>query len=203
MVCIAALIRLPPIGHHPLRIYSLEILMANHPANTECPAVAELVRALRGVIPELRSPHKVGTIRSDGSRHTAGLAVDIMLDSTNEYEKMIADDIIAALIDMQGQIRWHDILYTDWSGGPGGRRVPFHFHIPGGGGGYGGRRLQKNPNNNLALGREHENHIHVDWVDFSMRIPNDTTFVYDWPHDARSTGFASGLSSRLWLSSRA
>ena len=87
--------------------------MANHPANTESPAVAELVRALRGVIPELRG-NGIGTIRNDGSRHTAGLAVDIMLDSTDEYEKMIADDIIAALIDMQGQIRWHDILYTDW-----------------------------------------------------------------------------------------
>ena len=145
--------------------------MANHPANTESPAVAELVRALRGVIPELRG-NGIGTIRNDGSRHTAGLAVDIMLDSTDEYEKMIADDIIAALIDMQGQIRWHDILYTDWLPGtaPGSPPRAFHFHIPGGGGGYGGQLLTKNPNHDVALGRAHENHIHVDWVDFSLRI---------------------------------
>jgi hypothetical protein len=173
--------------------------MPNHPANTVCPAVAELVRALQGVIPELRG-NGIGTIRQDGSRHTAGLAADIMLDSTKDYEKMIADDIIAALIDMQSLIRWHDILYTDWL--PGNPPRPFHFHIPGGGGGYGGQRLNKNPNNNLALGRAHENHIHVDWVDFSLRIPGDTVFVYDWPPDARSTGFASGLMNRLMLSSR-
>jgi hypothetical protein len=176
--------------------------MANHPANTECPAVAELVRALRGVIPELRPNNKIGTVRSDGSRHTAGLAADIMLNSANDYEKMIADDIIAALIAMQSQIRWHDILYTDWTDGPGNGRTPFHFHIPGGGGGYGGKRLEKNNNPNQALGKAHENHIHVDWVDFSLRIPGDKVFVYNWPVDARSTGFYAGIQDRLWLSSR-
>ena len=176
--------------------------MANHPARTECPAVAELKRALAGVIPELRG--HIGTVRDDGSRHTAGLAADIMLDSTDEYQKMIADDIITALIDMQGQIKWHDILYTDWlpAATPGGPLVPFHFHIPGGGGGYGGHRLQKNVNPNVALGRAHENHIHVDWVDFSLRIKDDRVFVYDWPQDVRSTGFAAGLTDRLFLTSR-
>ncbi|MGA2982932.1 MAG: hypothetical protein ABSG32_03915 [Terriglobia bacterium] len=173
--------------------------MPNHSAKNECPAVAELRRALQGVIPELRG-NGIGTIRQDGSRHTAGLAADLMLDSTNSYQKMIADDIIAALIDMQGQIRWHDILYTDWL--PGNPPKPFHFHIPGGGGGYGGTRLVKNPNKDVALGLAHQNHIHVDWVDFSLRIPGDTVFVYNWPPDARSTGFAAGLMSRLVLSSR-
>jgi hypothetical protein len=42
----------------------------------------------------------------------------------------------------------------------------------------------------------------VDWVDFSLRLKGDNAFVYDWPADARSTGFAGGLTSRLWLSSR-
>ena len=174
--------------------------MANHPASIECPAVAELVGALRGVIPELRGAG-IGTVRNDGSRHTAGLAADIMLDSTDPYEKMIADDIIAALIDLQGQMRWHDIIYTDWVPAAGGPR-PFHFHIPGGGCGYGGRLLVKNPLNNAVLGRAHQNHIHVDWVDFSLRIAGDSTFVYDWPADASRTGFRSSLQSRLFLSSR-
>jgi hypothetical protein len=170
----------------------------NHPARTVCPAVAELVRALQSVIPELRG-NKIGTIRNDGSRHTAGLAADIMLDSTKPYEKMIADEIIAALIDMQGQIRWHDIIYTDWL--PGTPSKPFHFHIPGGGGGFGGQRLKKNPVG-ISLGKAHENHIHVDWVDFSLRLPGDSVFVFNWPPDALSTGFEAGLKSRLLLTSR-
>jgi len=174
--------------------------MPNHRSGTLCPALAELVQALQAVIPETRG--HIGTLRSDGSRHTAGLAADIMLDSRDPYLKMIADDIIDALIDMQGQIRWHDIIYTDWIDNPyGGPASPVHFHIPGGGGGYGGRRLEKNPVS-AALGHAHENHIHVDWVDFSMRIPDDTVFAYDWPADARSTGFGSALSARLAFSSR-
>jgi hypothetical protein len=174
----------------------------NHPAGTECPALVEVVRSLRGVIPELRPPQKIGTTRDDGSRHTAGLAGDIMLDSRNGYEKMIADDIIAALIDLQGQIRWHDIIYTDWiANTAGGALKAFHFHIPGGGGGYGGKRLQKNPVD-AALGSKHENHIHLDWVDFSLRIPGDSTFVYNWPPDARATGFEAALAQKLVLTSR-
>jgi hypothetical protein len=173
--------------------------MANHLPNTECPAVSELVRALQAVIPELRG-RGIGTIRQDGSRHTAGLAADIMLDSKNGYQKGMADEIIEALIAMQSAMGWHDILYTDWL--PGDPPQPFHFHIPGGGGGYGGTRLKKNPNTDLALGRAHENHIHIDWVDFSLRIPDDTVLVYNWPPDAMKTGFGPALMNRLMLTSR-
>lgn len=70
--------------------------MANHPAATESPAVAELVRALRNAVPECRG--HLATIRHDGSRHTAGLAVDIMLDSRIAAQKAVADRIIEALI---------------------------------------------------------------------------------------------------------
>ena len=168
--------------------------MANHAANTECPAVAELVRALRSAVPMLATG-RIGTIRQDGSRHTAGLAVDIMLSSQDDAEKAVADSIIAMLISLQGKIGWHDILYTDWT--PGTPPTPFHFHIPGGGGGYGGRRLEKNANHDKALGKAHENHVHVDWVDFSLRIPGDSVFVYDWPLDAKKTGFASDVIAAL------
>lgn len=175
--------------------------MANHPARTECPALAELKLALQSAIPELRGG-RIGTLRNDGSRHTAGLAADIMLDSRDAYQKMMADEIIAVLIALHGQIRWHDILYTDWIDNPGGAPRPFHFHIPSGHGGYGGRPFEKNVVNDTALGRAHEDHIHVDWVDFSMRIPGDSVFVYNWPQDARSTGFAGALMGRLALTSR-
>jgi len=165
-----------------------------HPANTESPAVAEVVRALRRAIPMLAERGRIGTIRHDASRHTAGIAIDIMLNSRVNLEKRIADDIIAALIEQHDSIRWHDILYTDWNIDG----TPFYFHIPGSRD-YGGRRLRKNPNNNVPLGREHENHIHVDWVDFSLRLPGDRILVYDWPADAMRTGFGAALENRLAL----
>jgi hypothetical protein len=163
-----------------------------HPANTECPAVREVVRALKDAIPMLAEPGRIGTIRHDASRHTAGIAIDIMLNSRHSLEKRIADDIIAALIELHPLIRWHDILYTDWNVDG----TPFHFSIPGSRV-YGGTLLTKNPNNDVALGREHENHIHVDWVDFSLRRPGDRILVYDWPPDAMCHGFAEALQSRL------
>ena len=43
----------------------------------ECPAIKELHEALSSVFPRL----VLGTVRKDGSRHTAGLAMDIMLNS--------------------------------------------------------------------------------------------------------------------------
>ncbi len=174
--------------------------MPNHPSRAESPAIAELARSLRAVIPELRGAG-IGTIRNDGSRHTAGLAADIMLDSTNDDQKMMADEIIDALIALHPQIGWHDIIYTDWLNGANGAPRPFWFHIPSGAGGYGGQPFRKNPVN-AALGQPHQNHIHVDWVDFSLRIPNDTVFVYDWPQDARKTGFGGALMARLMLTSR-
>lgn len=69
--------------------------------NIECPAVKELRDALTVAVPLLAAdPKKIGTIRNDGSRHTAGLAMDIMLDSRDSVEKSVADDIIAALVDL-------------------------------------------------------------------------------------------------------
>jgi len=163
-----------------------------HPPNTECPAVREVVSALRTAIPMLAERGRIGTIRHDASRHTAGIAIDIMLHSRHSMEKRMADDIIAAFIELHSQIGWHDILYTDWNADG----TPFHFSIPGSSD-YGGRRLQKNPNTNIALGLEHENHVHIDWVDFSLRRRGDLILVYDWPPDAMRHGFADALQSRL------
>jgi hypothetical protein len=116
-----------------------------------------------------------------------------MLNSRASLEKRTADAVIQAFIEQQSDMGWHDILYTDWNADG----TPFHFHIPGGGGGYGGQRLKKNPNNDVALGVEHENHIHIDWVDFSLRLPGDRVLVYDWPADALRTGFFDALNARL------
>jgi len=102
---------------------------------------------------------KLGTTRPDGSRHDAGLAMDIMLDSRKIDEKAVADQIIEAVVNLQPIMQWSDILYTDWVNG-----APVFFHIPGAPP-FGGpnRMLNKNPNNNRKLGMDHLNHVHIDW----------------------------------------
>jgi hypothetical protein len=160
---------------------------------SECPAIQELRDALLAGVPLLATnPSKIGTIRADGSRHDAGLAMDIMLDSRLPDEKAAADQVIQALVNTHGLMRWFDLLYTDWN-----LSKPIYFHIPGMPpfGGPNGM-LKKNPNNDKKLGKAHENHIHVDWFDL-----NPTT----WPPSAKKTGFKAALLSELnqppqWLS---
>jgi len=150
----------------------------------ECPAIKELKEALRLGVPILGSNKgKLGTIRNDGSRHTAGLAMDIMLDSRDPVEKTIADRIIDALVKTHGQMKWADLIYTDWDG-----KKPVYFHIPGMPP-YGGKNgmLKKNPTKS-TLGMKHQNHIHIDWWAYN---PNK------WPAHARTTGFKTALIAEL------
>jgi hypothetical protein len=80
---------------------------------SECPAVKELREALLSAVPLLAAnPAKIGTIRTDGSRHTAGLAMDIMLHSRDATEKSVADDH-RAVVQVHAQMRWADLIYTD------------------------------------------------------------------------------------------
>src|SRR5262249_1571738 len=126
----------------------------------ECPAVAELKEALLAAVPLLQeNPSKIGTTRPDGSRHDAGLAMDIMLDRTQIDEKAVADQIIETGVKLHSKMNWSDILYTDWS-----NSKPTFFHVPGAPpfGGPNGM-LKKNPNNKLKLGMDHINHVHIDW----------------------------------------
>ena len=151
---------------------------------SECPAIKELKEALLAAVPILSADaKKIGTVRDDSSRHTAGLAMDIMLNSRDSVEKSVADDLIAAFVKLHSQMKWYDLIYTDWSGGK-----PFHFHIPGLPP-YGGKNgmLKKNPTSE-SLGKQHENHIHIDWFAF------DKT---KWPPQASTTGFKTGLVAEL------
>lgn len=153
-------------------------------AKGECPALKELKEALLEGVPLLAAnPGKLGTVRGDGSRHTAGLAIDIMLDSRDPVEKEVADQIIDALVKVHPQMRWADLIYTDWEG-----KKPVYFHIPGMPP-YGGRKgmLKKNPAN-AELGAKHKNHIHLDWWGFNSS---------KWPAHARTTGFKTALVAEL------
>lgn len=151
---------------------------------SECPAIAELKQALIEGVPILGADRrKLGTVRDDASRHTAGLAMDIMLDSRVLEEKSVADSIIDAVVAVHPRMRWADLIYTDWNDG-----TPFFFHIPGMPP-FGGPKgmLKKNPTS-VALGSQHKNHIHIDWWGFSST---------DWPKHASTTGFKAGLVAEL------
>jgi hypothetical protein len=158
----------------------------------ECPAIKELKAALLSAVPILANdPAKLGTVRNDASRHTAGLAMDIMLDSRDHIEKSVGDQIVDAVIKVHSQMKWYDLIYTDWVNGK-----PFYFHVPGLPP-YGGPKglLKKNPTS-VKLGKQHENHIHIDWFAFNAT---------KWPSQASTTGFQTALIAELqrppkWLS---
>jgi hypothetical protein len=151
----------------------------------ESPAIRELKAALLEGVPLLSSqPYKLGTVRDDGSRHTAGMAMDIMLDSRDYVEKAVADAIIDALINTAGMMRWGNILYTDWPGAK-----PFFFTIgfmPPYGSGSG--KPKKRKNGKEALGKAHIDHIHIDWFNFN---PTKVS-----PH-SQTTGFKTALVAEL------
>ena len=151
----------------------------------ECPAIAELKSALLAGVPLLAAqPAKIGMTRPDGSRHDAGLAMDIMLHSQNMVEKLVADRIIEAIIKLHPKMKWSDILYTDWNGSS-----PVFFHIPGAWPFSGPKgMLKKNPNTNKKLGEEHINHIHIDWW---------TGDPKKLPASSNSRGFKTGLVAEL------
>jgi len=143
----------------------------------ECPAISELKQSLKMAVPHIWIGRTTDT---DGSRHQAGLAIDVMLHSKSPDQKQVADGIIDALVDEHAQMGWFDLIYTDWNGGR-----PSYFHIPGlpPFGGPNGM-LKKNPAG-VALGHQHENHFHVDWW------PGGHPTA--WPATAKNTGFKTAL----------
>ena len=156
----------------------------NGGVKSECPAIVELKAALLEAVPILGAdPKKLGTVRNDNSRHTAGLAMDIMLDSRDMVEKLVADQIIEAVVNVHPKMRWSDLIYTDWNGGK-----PVYFHIPGMPP-FGGPKgmLKKNPTSE-SLGSQHKNHIHIDWWAFNDK---------EWPPHASTKGFKTALVAEL------
>lgn len=154
----------------------------------ECPAIAELKKALNSAFPSVET----GTLRYPvpADRHTSGIAMDVMLDIREPDEKALADQIIDALIKNYTAMQWSDILYSDWKADG----SIYYFHIPGGGHGYGGTPLRKNT---YTEDHDHTNHFHIDWVDFSQKNdpPLYLTDPYKWTGAAKSTGFASALGT--------
>src|SRR5260221_13761494 len=106
--------------------------------NPQSPAIITLSEAIEARFPTIgllttNNPHP-------GTRHTAGLAIDIMLEvrQTNEHRR--ADQLIEVFVRLHRQMRWSDLIYSDYDG-----TTVTYFHIPGGGGfGTPGHMLQRN-----------------------------------------------------------
>lgn len=166
----------------------------SRPANVECPAI----KALHGLFASVFPVISVGTWRAGSGprmapdRHTAGLAIDIMLDSRDDDEKALADALIDAFIRHHGKMKWYDMVYVDWPDD----NTPFYFHIPGNiiytfPPNYGGDLLKK-MRTGVDTGQAHRNHIHLDWCHYKMKA-KDPADVYDWPPEASQIGFVGDL----------
>lgn len=158
--------------------------------NPECPAIAEFADALERAFPSvtLFTTNNV----SSGTRHTSGLAIDIMLDVTKTDRRQLAHGIIGVLVNNWSQMKWSDLIYSDYDG-----QTISYFHIPAGGG-YGGGNglLRRNP---YTQDTRHGDHIHLDWVDFKLKNTGAeySRIPYKWSSAAQTTGFAGALGAAL------
>ena len=154
--------------------------------NPECPAIAELADTLEACFPSitLLTTNNV----SPGTRHTAGLAIDIMLDVTKKDQRQLAHGIIDVFINHHSLMMWSDLIYSDFDG-----KSISYFHIPARGG-YGGQMLKRNP---YTSDTRHGDHIHLDWVDFSLKNEGQEylRIPYKWSDAAKKTGFSDVLSA--------
>jgi hypothetical protein len=172
------------------------------PPNTECPAIRTLHSLFTKELPTI----SVGTWRAGSNqrvqengktvvkflpdRHTAGLAIDIMLDSRDDDEKALADALIDAFIKIHSQMQWYDMIYVDWPT----EDQPRFFHIPGNPL-YSGEKLKK-VNTDTDTGMAHRNHIHLDWCDYTNKA-SDPADVYNWPTESKNIAFEAALRAEF------
>jgi len=161
--------------------------------NPECPAIEELADTIERVFPDITlfTTNNVSP-GTPGTRHTAGVAIDIMADVTKTDQRTRAHHIMNVLVANWSLMRWSDLIYSDYDG-----RSIRYFHIPAAGG-YGGDNglLKQSP---YTQDKRHGDHIHVDWIDWKMvntgalyqRIP------YKWSPAANTTGFGAQLEAAL------
>ena len=119
----------------------------------ECPAITTLKQAL-DVLPGLRRDTLVNA--RPATRHTSGLAIDIFFNSKVAQQKQRALELIDVLVKHQKAMQWSDLIFTN-------------FHIGGGIGGYMGDGHTRSS----WTGGGHDDHIHLDWVDRSLRSGPD------------------------------
>jgi hypothetical protein len=158
--------------------------------NPECPAIAELADTLERVFPKIML--LTTNDASPGTRHTSGVAIDIAADVTKTDQRTRAHHIMNVLVAQWSAMRWSDLIYSDYDG-----QSIRYFHIPAAGG-YGGKNglLKQSP---YTDDTRHSDHIHLDWVDFSMRNTGALyqRIPYQWSPAAKTTGFGPQLEAAL------
>ena len=135
------------------------------PRLQECPAITALKGALN-VFSGLRRDTLVDV--QPATRHTSGLAIDIFFNSNVPQQKQRALNLIDILVKHQKAMLWSDLIFTD-------------FHIGGGIGGYMGDGRTRS----AWTGGGHNDHIHLDWVDRSLRSGPDGSEAFinnPWEH---------------------
>lgn len=172
-------------GSVKIEIEDSIVVVAPHEA---CPAAAELFRALRTNIPLLAGQYKErdGTmldrlqLPSAGglTRHTAGLALDIVLFKSNPQERALAHHIFKLFLEYKHRINWLGLIYENTACNQNGQPLSY------------------------TKDDKHWTHIHIDWliweqVEWKDKLVGGTPTKIPWPAVAHTTGFSAVISAPL------
>jgi len=153
------------------------------------PAIETLKKVLKAEFPQVDTQTGIGN--QPASRHTSGIALDIMLNYKNDNDAKIGRRIMAGLAKNLDAMQWSAFIFTVRNART---RGPVHFWVRGADGtGYGGRKLEAG---NYTADTRHEDHIHIDWVNFGMKNTGAeyTVNPYKQSQAAQLAGFESALS---------
>ncbi|MFM9926152.1 hypothetical protein VLK31_24410 [Variovorax sp. H27-G14] len=156
--------------------------------NTPSPAIATLKSVLKAEFPQIDTQTGIGN--QPASRHTSGIALDIMLNYKRDADARIGRRIMAGLVKNFEAMQWSAFIFTVRNPTT---NAPVHFWVRGADGtGYGGRKLEAG---NYSADTRHEDHIHIDWVNFSMKNTGAeyTVNPYKQSEASKLAGFGAAL----------
>jgi hypothetical protein len=153
-----------------------------------CPAAAELHQVLRTNIPLLAGKYKEVNGKmldrlqlpseSGLTRHTAGLALDIVLFKSNPQERALAHHIFQLFLEYKHRINWLGLIYENTACNQNGQPLSY------------------------TKDNKHWTHIHIDWliwesVQWKDNIVGGTAVKIPWPAVAHTTGFSAAIAEPL------
>jgi hypothetical protein len=169
----------------PIEVVDAVVATGTHEA---CPAVVELKNVLATSIPFLNENYTEGTkslprlqLPSDGNaltRHTAGLALDIILFKNNPLHRALAHHLFKTFLEYKHRMNWLGLIYEHTACNKFGQPL------------------------NYTKDDKHDTHIHIDWliyeqVEWAGGVEGGTATKIPWPAVAHTTGFGSVLSPVL------
>ena len=179
------------------------------------PAIETLVKVLVNVYePNRKAPRdknypfrywlQRGLNIEPGTRHTSGIALDIMLHYANNSDYQIGRRIIAGLVHTFELMQWSSFIYTVRNQRTSSIK-PVHFIVFGADGkGYDAPDRKKLKAYEWTA-PDHENHIHIDWVNLNQKNPEPISkkYPYKITPEAERTGFELPLENFLRNASEA